>query len=187
MPSPAPAGLAVVSSAGAYDGALKSLVNAHKERGRLALARPLGRVLAGVLAAAVPEGPLFVVPVPSRRAVVRRRGHDPLLRVTRCAAAELRGSGRPATVARLLYAVRRPLDQAGLDHRSRLSNLQGVMRARPFDSDLGVVIVDDVVTSGATAREAQRALETAGVRVAGIAAVAATERRTSLPLHAPDD
>ncbi|HSV39475.1 MAG TPA: phosphoribosyltransferase family protein [Nocardioidaceae bacterium] len=187
MPNPTPAGLAVVRAAGAYDDALKLLVNAHKERGRLALARPLGRVLAGVVADAVPTGPLVLVPVPSRRAVVRGRGHDPLLRVARCATAELRRSGRPAKVARLLQVVRRPQDQAGLDHRSRLENLRGAMSARPFDSDVGVVVVDDVVTSGATAREAQRALEAAGVLVAGIAAVAATERRTSLPLHAMDD
>lgn len=187
MPTPSPAGLVPVRSGGAYDGALKALVNAHKERNRLALARPLGRVLAAVAAEVVPTGPVLLVPVASSPAVVRRRGQDPLLRIARCAAAELRRHGRVASVARLLYAVRRPQDQAGLDHSSRLENLRGAMRARPAAPSARVVVVDDVVTSGATAREAQRALEAAGVAVAGIAAVAATERRHSLPLPPKGD
>lgn len=177
MPIPAPPGLATVMAASAYDGGIKAMINAHKEQQRLALARPLGRVLASVVADLVPTGEIRLVPVPSAPSVVRRRGHDPLLRLTRYAADELRSRGRPATVVRLLYAVRRASDQTGLDAAARRANLSEAFRARPLDCPGGVVVVDDVVTTGATAREAQRALEAVGLPPVAIAAVAATRRR----------
>jgi predicted amidophosphoribosyltransferase len=190
-PTPSPPGLALPMAAGAYDGVLKAMVNAHKERHRLALAGPLGGVLAGVVATLAPDRtcPVVLVPVPSSRPVVRRRGHDPLLRVTRQAAASLRRDGRPARVAAALTAVRRPADQAGLGAEARHANLHGTMRARPRRADGQVVVVDDVITTGATTREAQRALEAAGVAVVGIAAVAATRRHSgpSLPIPGAGD
>jgi predicted amidophosphoribosyltransferase len=190
MPTPSPPGLAVVMAAGPYDGPLKAMVNAHKERQRLALAAPLGRVLAAVVADLVPPGEVLLVPVPSTRSVVRRRGHDPLLRVAREAAASLRRDGREATVVQPLRALHRPADQAGLSADARQANLRGAMRARWLEPSGQVVVVDDVVTTGATVREAQRALEAAGMTIAGIAAVAATQRHLSgrsLPIHSEGD
>jgi predicted amidophosphoribosyltransferase len=195
-PTPTPDGLATPYAAGAYDGLLKALVNEHKERGAFALAAPLGRVLCDVvddLVAALPSdgrvlqgrpAPVVLVPVPSRRAVVRRRGHDPLLRVAREAATRLRRRGHDATVRRLLVAAAKVEDQSTLGAIERAANLTGSMRCRggtcrrvPGPEAL-VVVIDDVLTTGATAREAQRALEFAGVRVAGVAVVAATVRRS---------
>jgi len=200
-PSPTPTGLALPFAAGAYDGLLKALVNAHKEHGVLALAAPLGRVLGdvvhdllGALDAGREAGTVLLVPVPSRGAVVRRRGHDPLLRVTRAAAVRLRRTGVDATVRRLLVPAGRVLDQTALDAGQRAANLSGSMRARrPCAADRRgrVLVVDDVLTTGSTAREAQRALEAAGVTVCGVATVAATRRRGpdgtrgSLPFSEP--
>jgi predicted amidophosphoribosyltransferase len=175
-------------AAGEYAGPLKELIVAHKERHRLALAGPLGQVLAGVVEDLVARpAPIVLVPVPSSRRVVRHRGHDPLLRTTRSAAAALRGSGRSARTVRLLRVVRRVEDQAGLGAAARQANLRRTMRATPYPHP--VVVVDDVVTTGATTREAQRALEARGVRVAGIAAIAATRRLSvpSLPNPREDD
>lgn len=197
-PTPSPPGLALPMAAGAYDGPLKSLVNAHKEQQVLSLAGPLGHVLAGVvrdLAAArgVPAGPLLLVPVPSRREVVRSRGHDPLLRITRAAATRLRRTGVSASVARLLRSRRPVRDQATLTAVERAANLSGTMACRPARGVPGaLVVVDDVLTTGATAREAQRALEDAGLDVRGIAVLAATRRRVSgshpsLPQLRPGD
>ena len=185
-PTPTPPGLSLPMAAGDYAGPLKALVLAHKEHGVLALAAPLGDVLAvvvgGLLAETAPvvrwAGGATVVPVPSRGAVVRRRGHDPMLRVARRAAARLRRSGVPVVVSRPLRARGRVRDQAGLSAAERAENLQGAFvcprPARPGDRP--VVVVDDVLTTGATAREAQRAREAAGHRVLGIATVAATRR-----------
>lgn len=199
-PTPTPPGLAPPFAAGEYGGPLRALVNAHKERRAFVLARPLGHVLASVVADLLREegrpgpdrgAPVVLVPVPSRRAVVRARGHDPLLRLTRHAAARLRRGGSPAVVHRLLRPAGAVRDQAGLDAAERAVNLAGSLRAARGGGRAGpgLVVVDDVLTTGATAREAQRALEDAGHRVRGIATVAATRRRsgpdqgrTSLPL-----
>jgi predicted amidophosphoribosyltransferase len=182
-PTPTPPGLAPPFAGGAYDGLLKTLVNEHKERGVFALAAPLARVLAAVIHDLVAErrasGPVWLVPVPSRRSVVRRRGHDPLVRVSRAAARLLRRRGVDASLHRLLLPVGRVRDQALLTAAERAANLAGSMSCRRVAAAPGVllVVVDDVLTTGATAREAQRALEARGLRVAGIATVAATRRR----------
>jgi len=205
-PTPTPPGLAVPFAAGDYDGLLKVLVNAHKERGVLALASPLATVLSAVVHDLVRDltaagAAVWLVPVPSRRAVVRRRGHDPMLRVSRAAAGLLRRRAVRASVHRLLLPAGRVRDQAGLGAADRALNLAHSMTCRRVVAAPGtlVVVVDDVITTGATAREAQRALEHRGLGVAGVAAVAATRRRTppgvrdvadsswSLPFSGADD
>lgn len=187
-PTPSPPGLAPPWCAGEYAGVVRQMVLAHKERACHALARPLGTllataVLAGLEPALVPER-VALVPVPSHRAVVRDRGHDPLLRLTREAARSLRRAGVPAAVQPLLATRARPRDQAGLDAVARAANLREAFALRPGPaapaaraSGARFVVVDDILTTGATAREAQRALEDVGVVVHAVAVVAATTRR----------
>jgi predicted amidophosphoribosyltransferase len=185
-PTPTPPGLVRPSAVGEYADPLRRLVVDHKEHGRLGLARPLGRLLAvAVLDAwqaagspAAGAAPVELVPVPSHPAVVRSRGHDPLLRITRVAAAALRAEGVRARACPALRVTVRPGDQAGLDTAARAANVRGRFAPRRGARVGGpVVLVDDVVTTGATLREAQRALEDAGVPVVGAATVAATRRR----------
>jgi predicted amidophosphoribosyltransferase len=85
-----------------------------------------------------------------------------------------------------LLEVRGPvLDQAGLDARQRAANLAGSMAVRRrvlhrlarSEVPVSVVVCDDVLTTGATAREAQRALEESGLPVRAVVTVAATRRR----------
>lgn len=184
-PTPTPPGLVRPCSVGEYADPLRRLILDHKEHNRLALAGPLGGLLAvSVLDAwtasvgADRAAGLDLVPVPSHPAVVRARGHDPLLRVARQAAGALRRGGAVVRVRSLLRVVARPGDQAGLDARARADNVRGRFAARSrLVSDRPVVLVDDVITTGATLREAQRALEEAGVTPIGAAAIAATRRR----------
>lgn len=184
-PSPSPAGLALPMAAGEYDGTLKALVNGHKERRLFSLAVPLGGILACVVRDLCAElgvdgGPVLV-PVPSRAAVVRRRGHDPMLRVARCAAGRLRAAGTRSQVLRLVVPGAPVRDQSQLSAKERAENLAGSLRCRPtrLSRHSTLVVVDDVLTTGSTAREAQRALEAAGLPVAGVAVVAATRRRVA--------
>lgn len=167
-------GLRVVA-AGPYAGSARPALLAHKERGRLRLARPLGGALAAAVTALDLPGPLLLVPVPSSRAAVRARGHDHGLRLAEAAARSLTACGVPARAAPVLRQVRATADQAGLDAAARAANLAGalVCRRRPAGP---VVVVDDVVTTGATLAEAARALRAAGTDLAGGAVVAATAR-----------
>lgn len=190
-PSPVPAGLVPPWAVGAYAGPLRELLVGHKEHGRRGLGPVLGRLLAGSVAAAAPgAGPLLLVPVPSRPSVVRARGDDPVGRMVRLAARELARAGQHEQVglASLLRHRGGAQDQSGLDHRQRRDNLAGALWCpssrlrRVAGRRARVVVCDDVITTGATAREAQRALEAVGVRPVGVALVAATRRRTGVGL-----
>lgn len=160
---------------GPYDGPLKGLLLAHKERGRLDLTTPLGEALA-VVAAPFASAPLVLCPVPSSPAAVRQRGFDHTMRLARTAARTLRASGRTAATGRLLLPARAVADQAGLGSLERAANLRGALRARTCPA-ARVVLVDDLVTTGATLQEAARALSRAGHQVVGAAVLGATHRR----------
>ena len=166
------------------------MILGHKERRLLALAPVLGRLLAGAIATGLPPGrPLLLVPVPSRASAVRARGHDATGAVVDAAASRLRAAGVPATTAALLRLRAGVLDQAGLDAGERAANLdrsawvptaelrRAARRTARRAGPVRVVVCDDVLTTGATAREAQRALEAVGLPVAAIATIAATRRR----------
>ncbi|SEP55461.1 ComF family protein [Streptomyces radiopugnans] len=188
-PEPPPDGLPPVHACLAYADEVRAVLLAHKERGALRLAAPLGAVLAGAVRAAAGEagpggaargstGPLLLVPVPSARRSVAARGHDPVRRMALAAAAELRRGGWSARVLPVLRQRRAVADQAGLDARRRLANLAGALDTVAGAGRLleqgPVVVVDDLVTTGASLAEAARALGRAGGRVAGAAVVAAS-------------
>jgi predicted amidophosphoribosyltransferase len=185
-PSPSPEGLPPVFAVTPYAGAPRAALIAHKERGRLVLARPLGRALASsclaVLASSRRPLPVVaLVPVPSSRGAVRKRGHDPLARIARECRSALRRAGVAAELRPLLTVGRKVHDQAGLSARARSDNLSGAFAIRhPHLVDgLAVVVVDDIITTGSTAEEATRTLSAAGATVLGVAVVAATERKQS--------
>ena len=184
-PTPTPAGLATPWATTAYDGVVRAMVVGHKEHRLLALREPLAAMLADAVAASGTPGPVVLVPVPSRPASVRARGHDPTHALAARAARLLRAGGHDVAVARMLRPRPGVVDQAGLGAADRSANLAGSMccpatalrrlaARRPRGR---LVVCDDVITTGSTAREAQRALEAVGLHVAAIAAVAATRRR----------
>ncbi len=184
-PSPPPPGLVTPYAVTAYDGLVRSLVLGHKEHRLLALTPVLGQLLARSVVAALvaaPVAPVVLVPVPSRPATVRARGHDPMLATTRAAAAML---GAGVSVVPLLRSRPGVVDQAGLDLAHRRTNVAGSMAVRPRPLRrlarggvaAHVVVCDDVLTTGSTAREAQRALGAVGIQVLAVAVVAATARR----------
>jgi predicted amidophosphoribosyltransferase len=171
-----------VVAAGRYEGVLKSILIAAKERGALGSLPVLGQRLAvsvTVLASAAScRMPVVLVPVPSVPASVAERGLDFTAALARIAAAQLRAIGVSAVVARGLSQVRRPDDQAGLGVLARQANLSGAFRATRLPGG-EVIVVDDIVTTGASLAEAARALAAAGRLPLGAATVAATMRRAN--------
>jgi predicted amidophosphoribosyltransferase len=162
------------------------MILAYKERGRTVLARPLAACLAGVVEAALAGAPGAVaaalVPVPSARAARRARGHDPVGVIAALAVRDLAARGWPVTYAPVLAQRRRVADQAGLSSAQRAANLSGAFRVASRVRWAVCVLVDDVVTTGATLAEAARALGAAGAAVPLAVTVAATRRRRGTTL-----
>ncbi|WP_258024970.1 ComF family protein [Streptomyces bambusae] len=104
---------------------------------------------------------VVLVAVPSSRGSVRARGHDPVRRIALAASARLRRDGGPARVLPVLRQRRAVADQAGLGGRQRQYNLAGALEVRPGAAALlegaQPVLVDDLMTTGATLAEAARA------------------------------
>lgn len=183
-PSPCPAGMPPVVAAARYSGALRAAIVAVKDGGRADVRPLLTPLLArSIEVAAAGRQDLVLVPMPSSRAAVRRRGEASVALVARQADALL---GHPFEVLATLAPARRVADQAGLGRAARRANLVGAYavpaRWREAVTGREVVLIDDVVTTGATLTEGARALTAAGAQVVGAAVVAATQRRGA-PTH----
>lgn len=168
-------GLPVVAAL-TYEGVPARCIRRLKEEGETLLSRPLGaalRVAADDFLAGATH-PLLV-PIPTGRAAFRRRGY-------RVPELLIRRAGLP--VSRLLLPGRATADQRGLDIAERRQNVAHSMRARHARGGREIVLIDDVITTGATLDEGARALNDAGFRVIGAIALAATPRHREFTANA---
>jgi ComF family protein len=138
-----------------YTGAVRASLLALKENDRTDVARPLSRPLRAALSVVLRPG-LELVSIPPSRAAWRRRGYDPVALL--CRGAGFRRS-------RVLVSTRRTRSQKTLDEAARAVNLAGSLRATRTLTGRRFVVVDDVLTTGATIREAHRAITEAGGEV----------------------
>ena len=163
-----------VFALGRYAGARRQAIIAMKEHGRTDLIAPMAFALAAgihrLLIWGMLDVPLSLVPAPTRRSAARRRGGDP---VTRMAAAAVAQHSH-IDVVRALRIKALARDSARLGSAARERNLAGavVMRRQRPTTGREALLVDDIVTTGATARESVRTLHAAGVRVAAVLAIA---------------
>ncbi|MES2171329.1 MAG: phosphoribosyltransferase family protein [Actinomycetota bacterium] len=153
-----------------YDGVVRHAILDFKQNGRTDAARALGAPLSSAVRAsalAAGSGGLRVVAIPAGRQAYRRRGYDPVRLLLRRA-----GLGAPHE---LLVAGSHG-EQKSLGRQQRAENLAGTMRAIRGLAGVRVLLVDDVVTTGATLVEAVRAIRAADGEVAGAAVLASTPR-----------
>ena len=161
-----------VASALRYDGAVRSTILAFKESGRTDVVRPLSTALAVAIEAAAGSlehsdggAELALCPVPSTRSGQRRRGYLPVDALVRAA------GFRPHQV---LSAATPLVRQKTLGREERGQNLRDSMRARRALDGRRFLLVDDVLTTGATLTEAARAVRDAGGEVVACATLAYT-------------
>ncbi len=172
---------------GVYQGQLRTLVHLLKYDGMRPIARRLGQLLAGSLeldAAALTasvSSAVLVVPVPLHAAKLRQRGFNHAALLAQSVIAEMRRR-HPRFDLRLasglLERSRATASQAGLTTRQRRQNLRGAFSA-PRPAALAgrhVLLIDDVYTTGATARACSRVLIDAGAASVRVATVARAQR-----------
>ncbi|RMC87388.1 ComF family protein [Clavibacter michiganensis subsp. insidiosus] len=197
VPSPrgrVPARVVPVGCGSAYAPPWPALLSGLKEDGRTDAARAMAATLIRAVrtavaaaeresgpATAAPAWPLDVipVPVPAPAASLRRRGYAPVeVLLARAGIVPLRAPGLPGLRRHPLRFTRRPTDQAGLGVAARASNLDGCLAARIDLAGRRILVVDDVLTTGATLRETCRAVRAAGGEVVACAVLTAVPARS---------
>jgi ComF family protein len=145
LPADLPAPLVQLEWCAPYTGTVRRALHELKYTGEQRLARPLGAAIARRWAR-VGAGADVVVPVPVHRDRLRHRGYDQALLLATVAARELR-----LPMAPLLERGRATTAQFDLDRSARAINMHGAFRLRRGAIDgRWIVLVDDVVTTGAT-------------------------------------
>lgn len=151
-------------SFGLYDGALKEAISALKFSGVKRLSRPLAGLLAGVQ---MPRADI-IAPVPMETHGLKARGFNQTYLIARV----LSKKTGIRLMADNLYKKRRTMPQVGLSRAERLANLKGAFGVRESLGGETVLLVDDIMTTGATARECTRELLRAGAKEVYVAVLA---------------
>jgi ComF family protein len=160
-------GLAIYTVTKYSDETSKLLVSL-KDKGQFALVAELAQMLIPIIEK-IPasESIRYLVPAPSSPENFSRRGFHPMLLLAQAVA-----NKHPSLkVLNCLRFARRVKDQVGLTEPERIANLSSSMRLNQSVAGRVCYLLDDVVTTGATALEATRALGSGGATVAGVLAI----------------
>ncbi len=167
--------------AGPYEGVLRNVIVNYKEHDRRDLGQVLGLMLARAVACALADAPVsstpvLLVPVPARATSARKRGGNHVEALANHAAEHFIRDKFPMRVAPVL-AVRGRGDQVGSGAHARRRNVRGTHRiSHPevvarWPQDVRVIIVDDIVTTGATVAESARVLRKSHIGITAVASI----------------
>jgi ComF family protein len=166
-----------------YQGRMRDLIHALKYERLRPAARGLAQMLANTLLQFAPELPteMLVVPVPLHRSKNADRGFNQarLLAAETIASLRTRRSPLQLTLApATLMRLRATESQAGLTPRQRRLNVRGAfgVSTPAFVAGRHILLIDDILTTGATARAASRALLQAGAQSVWVATLARARR-----------
>jgi ComF family protein len=158
-----------------YDRSLVDVIHCLKYKGKLQLAAPLGRLLHRTFVRHWRDERVdAILPVPLHGRRLRSRGFNQSELLVRRWKEEPAGAPTPPVLAGVLRRARATLPQAGLGRRARESNIRGAFAVRRPEAVDGrhLLLVDDVVTTGATAAEAARVLLKSGAARVDLLALA---------------
>jgi ComF family protein len=164
---------------GIFDRQLREAIHALKFNNARVLARPLGGYLAHAIERLMLDAPpeMLVVPVPLHQRKERQRGFNQARVLAAAALAEL-GHSHPewqlTLASRTLIRHKETAPQSGLTPRERRINLKQAFQVGEPDALTGrdVLLIDDIMTTGATARAAATVLLGAGAKSVRVATVA---------------
>jgi ComF family protein len=166
-----PPAFAYARAAGPYDGLMREAIHALKFRGKRTVAAALADLVHERLGAVFPADVSALVPVPLTADREYERGFNQALLISERLGRLLDVRVEP----RWLRRVRATRPQTELSSAERRANVRRAFAASPAVAGHHVVLVDDVVTTGATAAECARALLGAGAQRVGVVAVARAE------------
>jgi len=155
-------------AAASYEGTVREAIHTLKFNGRRTLVRPLADLVHEQCGAVVTERPDAIVPVPLAPGRERDRGFNQSRLIAERLAERMGVPLRP----RWLVRVRATEAQSDLSAAERRANVAGAFDASPRAAGRHVLVLDDVITTGATAGECARALRREGVARVGVLAVA---------------
>jgi ComF family protein len=170
-------------SFGTYDGKLREAIHALKYDRMHPAAQKLGGMLAEAIGQLLPDAPaeMLVVPVPLHRTKNRQRGFNQARALAK-AAVDALGHSHPEWKLTLapstLMRLRATETQAGLTPAQRRKNVRGAFKVTDpaVVRGRGVLLVDDILTTGATARAAAQSLIKAGAASVYVATLARARR-----------
>ncbi|MEK7712730.1 MAG: ComF family protein [Nitrospirota bacterium] len=146
----------MVLNYGIYSDALAEAINLMKFSGLRRLANPMGKLFLNL---EMPECD-GIIPVPLSKSALRERGFNQSLLMAKVISKNLRISVHMD----MLLKIKDTLPQVGLNAKERRKNLRGAFKASGKINKLRLLLLDDVMTTGATARECSKALMSAGAK-----------------------
>jgi ComF family protein len=158
----------VIHTVTQYSDETSKLLVALKDKGQSALVAELAQMLRPIIEK-IPasESTRYLIPAPSRPENFSKRGFHPMLLLAQAVSSQCQN----LSVLNCLRFTRPVSDQVGLTEPERIANLASSMELNQRVSGRVCYLLDDVVTSGATALEAARVLALGGATLAGVLAL----------------